>query len=213
MSGACLGPWIRGPHADNTVIVLWTDHGWQFGEKKHWRKFTLWERACRVPLIFAGPGVEAKGELCDRSAELLDIYPTLERLGRLAEARGTRQREPATPASELPEPSGITRRSPPWEPTETLSAPSGGDTRAIRMARSSTIMPTTQTNGTTWRAFPSTPRRSSGLRRCCLKILHTRKVMQFRDLPEERRRLTDLLPDHYHASDAANYVPPFPGPQ
>ena len=36
--------------------------------------------------------------------------------------------------------------------------------------------------------------------------------MQFQDLPAERRRLTELLPDHYRASDAANYVPLLPGP-
>jgi len=60
---------------DNTIIVLWSDHGWQFGEKLAFRKFTLWERALRVPLMIAGPGVE-KGE-CREPVSLLDLYPTL----------------------------------------------------------------------------------------------------------------------------------------
>ncbi|MBI3747601.1 MAG: sulfatase-like hydrolase/transferase, partial [Chloroflexi bacterium] len=36
-----------GPNAKNTIVVLWSDHGWHLGEKLHWRKFTLWERATR----------------------------------------------------------------------------------------------------------------------------------------------------------------------
>lgn len=66
-----------GPHRDNTIIVLWTDHGWQLGEKKQWRKFTLWERSCHVPLMFVAPGVTQPAQRCGRTAELLDIYPTL----------------------------------------------------------------------------------------------------------------------------------------
>jgi arylsulfatase A-like enzyme len=62
--------------ADNTVIVLWGDHGWHLGEKDITGKNTLWERSTRVPLVFAGPGVTAGGR-CQRPAELLDIYPTL----------------------------------------------------------------------------------------------------------------------------------------
>ncbi len=63
-------------HADNTIIVLWGDHGWHLGEKLITGKNTLWERSTRVPLIFAGPGVKA-GQVCHRPAELLDIFPTL----------------------------------------------------------------------------------------------------------------------------------------
>jgi choline-sulfatase len=62
--------------ADNTVIVLWSDHGYHLGEKAITGKNTLWERSTRVPLIFAGPGVPA-GQGTTQPAELLDIYPTL----------------------------------------------------------------------------------------------------------------------------------------
>lgn len=61
--------------ADNTVVVLWSDHGWHLGEKLVSGKNTLWEESTRVPLVFAGPGV-AQGR-CEEPAELLDIYPTL----------------------------------------------------------------------------------------------------------------------------------------
>lgn len=62
--------------AENTIIVIWSDHGWHLGEKLITGKNTLWERSTRVPLIFAGPGI-TKGAVCTKPAELLDIYPTL----------------------------------------------------------------------------------------------------------------------------------------
>jgi choline-sulfatase len=60
----------------NTIVVLWSDHGWHLGEKGITGKNSLWERSTRVPLIFAGPGI-AKSAVCSRPAELLDVYPTL----------------------------------------------------------------------------------------------------------------------------------------
>ncbi len=59
-----------------TIVVLWSDHGWHLGEKGITGKNTLWERSTRVPLIFAGPGI-ASGARCPRPVELLDLFPTL----------------------------------------------------------------------------------------------------------------------------------------
>jgi choline-sulfatase len=63
-------------YGDNTIIVLWSDHGWHLGEKLITGKNTLWDRSARVPVMFAGPGITA-GARCQQPAELLDIYPTL----------------------------------------------------------------------------------------------------------------------------------------
>ena len=62
--------------AENTIIVLWSDHGWHLGEKLITGKNSLWDRSTHVPLIFAGPGI-VKDVKCGRPAELLDIFPTL----------------------------------------------------------------------------------------------------------------------------------------
>jgi len=66
----------RNGYHDNTVVVLWSDHGWHLGEKLITGKNSLWDRSTRVPLIFAGPGI-TKGGRCAQPAELLDMYPTL----------------------------------------------------------------------------------------------------------------------------------------
>ena len=62
--------------SDDTIVVLWSDHGYHLGEKGITGKNSLWERSTRVPLIFAGPGVSV-GARSSQPAELLDLYPTL----------------------------------------------------------------------------------------------------------------------------------------
>ena len=75
--GRLLDALDRSPHRDNTIIVLWGDHGWSLGEKSHWRKFALWEEATRAPLIFVAPGVTQPETVCNHPVDFMGIYPTL----------------------------------------------------------------------------------------------------------------------------------------
>ena len=75
MMGRVLDALEASPYADNTIVVLWSDHGYHHGEKGDWGKHTLWERTSNVPFIWAGPGV-AKGKTTDTTVSLIDMYPT-----------------------------------------------------------------------------------------------------------------------------------------
>lgn len=75
--GRLLDALDASPHAKNTIVVLWSDHGWHLGEKKHWRKFALWEEATRVTMMIDVPGAEQPSGRSERTVTLLDIYPTL----------------------------------------------------------------------------------------------------------------------------------------
>jgi arylsulfatase A-like enzyme len=75
--GRVLDALDKSPHKDNTIIVLWGDHGWHLGEKSHWRKFALWEEATRVPHAWVVPGLTKPDSVCTRPVDLMSVYPTL----------------------------------------------------------------------------------------------------------------------------------------
>jgi arylsulfatase A-like enzyme len=75
--GRLLDAYESSPHKADTVVVFWGDHGWHLGEKEHWRKFALWEEATRMPFVWVGPGVTKPGGVCDRTVDLMSVYPTL----------------------------------------------------------------------------------------------------------------------------------------
>lgn len=75
--GRLLDALETSPNKDNTIVVLWSDHGWSFGEKEHWRKFALWEEPTRTPFIWVVPGVTQPGTICSRTVDLMSVYPTL----------------------------------------------------------------------------------------------------------------------------------------
>ncbi|MFT4691192.1 MAG: arylsulfatase A-like enzyme [Limisphaerales bacterium] len=75
--GRLLDALEASPNKDNTIIVLWGDHGWSFGEKQHWRKFALWEETTRMPFIWVAPGVTTAGTSSTRPVDLMSVYPTL----------------------------------------------------------------------------------------------------------------------------------------
>ena len=62
---------------DNTIIVVWGDHGWHLGEYGIWGKATNYEAATRVPLIVSAPGMKAAGQGSNALVKFVDVYPTL----------------------------------------------------------------------------------------------------------------------------------------
>ncbi len=74
--GILLDALDASPYRENTIVILWSDHGWHLGEKFHWSKFTLWEESAHCVLICAAPGVKP-GSRCKQPVNLIDIYPTL----------------------------------------------------------------------------------------------------------------------------------------
>ena len=76
MMGRVLDALRDSPHADNTIVVFWSDHGYHHGQKGDWGKHTLWERTSNVPFIWSGPGIE-EGARSDVTVSLIDMFPTL----------------------------------------------------------------------------------------------------------------------------------------
>ncbi len=96
MVGRVMSALENGPNRDNTIVVLWSDHGWHLGEKEHWQKFTAWRVCTRVPLIVRVPvgvpglaGGTKAGSKCSRPVNLLSLFPTLTELAGLPEKPGS----------------------------------------------------------------------------------------------------------------------------
>ncbi len=84
MVGRLLQNLENSQYAENTIVVIWSDHGWQLGEKMHWRKFALWENVIRtVQMIKVPKGIRelpagsVTGGTTESLTSLLDLYPTL----------------------------------------------------------------------------------------------------------------------------------------
>ncbi|TRX71881.1 sulfatase [Carboxylicivirga sp. M1479] len=78
--GKVLSALEESKYADNTIIVLWSDHGQHLGEKRSWRKNTLWEESTNSPMIWVVPGLTKADGICSQATSLMDIYPTLDQL-------------------------------------------------------------------------------------------------------------------------------------
>lgn len=84
MLGRVLDALENGPNKDNTIVILWSDHGWHLGEKQHWQKYTAWRACTRIPLMIrvpkncspALPAGTMAGTVYDHPVSLLSLYAT-----------------------------------------------------------------------------------------------------------------------------------------
>jgi choline-sulfatase len=141
-------------HRDNTIVVLWGDHGWHLGEKEITGKNTLWDRGTKVPLIFAGPGVKAASAACSppscststprssNSPALPESAPT-SRVSALCRSSKTPPRNASAPPSPATTRATTASAAKRWRYIATPTAP-----------RNSTTWSTTPTNGPTSPAKP-----------------------------------------------------------
>ncbi|MGB0258749.1 MAG: sulfatase-like hydrolase/transferase, partial [Coraliomargarita sp.] len=106
MLGRVLDALEASPYRDNTIVVIWSDHGYHQGQKGDWGKHTLWERTTNVPFIWSGPGI-SKGQSVDATVSLIDMFPTFVETCGLAEDPGL---EGVSLASVLKDPSSATDR-------------------------------------------------------------------------------------------------------
>lgn len=75
--------------AENTIVVLWGDHGWHLGEHAVWGKHTLFEESLRSPLIIRAPGKELSSGSTEQMVETIDLFPTLAELADLPDPEFT----------------------------------------------------------------------------------------------------------------------------
>nr|WKN34513.1 sulfatase [Tunicatimonas sp. TK19036] len=83
MVGRVIDALDQSAYRENTIIVLWSDHGFHLGEKEHIEKFALWEKTTHVPYIIVAPGQIEPGTRIDHPVDLTTVYPTLAELCRL----------------------------------------------------------------------------------------------------------------------------------
>ena len=74
--GTVLDALEASPHADNTVVILTSDHGFHVGGKESIYKQTLWDSGTRIPFIVTGLKGMPKGATCHQPISLIDVYPT-----------------------------------------------------------------------------------------------------------------------------------------
>ncbi len=74
--------------SDNTIVVVWGDHGWHLGDQTIWGKHSTFERALRSPLLVRVPGMRHRGAATEAIVEAVDIYPTLVELAGLPRPGG-----------------------------------------------------------------------------------------------------------------------------
>lgn len=95
LTGRVLDALAKSDYADNTIVIVFSDHGWHLGEKDHWQKFALWENLIKSVLMVSVPdrllgeaASNQKGSSSYRNVSLIDVFPTLTELCDLPTKQG-----------------------------------------------------------------------------------------------------------------------------
>lgn len=207
MLGRVLEALENGPNKDNTIVVMWSDHGWHLGEKEHWQKYTAWRASTRVPLMVkVPPGISKSlpngtksGTRSNAPVSLIALYPTLTELCDLppGEAIDGHSLVPLlkNPAASL-EPAVLT-----FLHDGRSVGVSGENWRYIRYKGGSEELYHTPEDPYEWNNLASNPEFSSELKR--LRALVPEKVA---DLPQVK--VKDLPPLKWNVCTAAADLPP-----
>ncbi|MBO93320.1 MAG: iduronate-2-sulfatase [Opitutales bacterium] len=75
--GRVLNALEKSPRGKDTIVILWSDHGFHLGEKDHIEKFALWEKSNHIPFIVVAPGTTQPNTVCEQPIDLTVLYPTL----------------------------------------------------------------------------------------------------------------------------------------
>lgn len=95
--------------AEETIIVLWGDHGFHLGDLGIWTKHTNYEQANRIPILFVAPGVIEGGASTRQLAESVDVFPTLADLAGLPNPKVTQRLDGVSLLEVLKDPSSRVR--------------------------------------------------------------------------------------------------------
>ncbi len=159
MVGKVLDALEKSPYADNTIVCLWSDHGWHLGEKQRWHKSTLWEEATRVPLMISSPGLKDE-RVCKQPVSLVDLYPTITELCGLPEKENVDGISLVpwlkNPERKTPRPALTAHRG--WNETEVHHAVRSMDWRYIRYADGSEELYDHKNDPYEWNNLASNPK-------------------------------------------------------
>jgi iduronate 2-sulfatase len=97
--------------AENTIIVLWGDHGWHLGDHGMWCKHSNYEEATRIPLLVVAPGVTKTNTRTSALVETVDIYPTLSELAGLSASSAPQTFDGRSFVPTLRDPSAATKEA------------------------------------------------------------------------------------------------------
>jgi len=206
MLGRVLDSLENGPNKDNTIVVLWSDHGWHLGSKERWQKYTAWRQATRVPLMVKIPkGISnnlpegtTAGTVYDHPVSLISLFPTLTDLCDIAAKPGVHGnsllpilKDPSKPLDDV----AIT-----YLATVGSVGISGKDWRYIRYADKSEELYNIKEDPYEWDNLSNDPKYAQ-------KLADFRKHIPTEFVPKPGIKVADLLTLSWHPHSKDSKVP------